>query len=194
MPKWALFERMRFTRQVLLLQIGVVVLVVGLGVALVTWLLRTTTAEQYGQRALAIAKSVAVDPDVVEAAAARKQGGPLEQLVLDTVDTNDALFVVITDDRGIRLAHPTPGLIGQKVSTSADEALAGNDVVSAVQRGKLGVSVRSKTPIWQGSRVVGEVSVGFDVDELTSDFNRLLVLTLGFAGFALLLGPAPQRC
>ncbi|MEV8606373.1 sensor histidine kinase [Amycolatopsis sp. NPDC051373] len=179
---------MRFTRQVLLLQIGVVVLVVGLGVALVAWLLRETTAEAYGQRALAIAKSVAVDPDVIQAAAARNQGGPLEQLVLNTTHANEALFVVITDDHGIRLAHPTPDLIGQKVSTPADEALAGNDVVSAVQLGRLGVSVRSKTPIWQDSRVVGEVSVGFDVSELTSDFNRLLLLTLAFAGFALLLG------
>ncbi|MEU4669985.1 hypothetical protein AB0F91_18845 [Amycolatopsis sp. NPDC023774] len=55
MPKWALFERMRFTRQVLLLQIGVVVLVVGLGVFLVSWQLRSTLTEQYGERALAVA-------------------------------------------------------------------------------------------------------------------------------------------
>lgn len=187
MPKWALFERMRFTRQVLLLQIGVVALVVGLGVALVSWLLRSTLTEQYGLRALAIAKSVAADPVVVEGAAARRQGGALEERVQAVTKGNDALFVVITDDHEIRLAHPTPSEVGRKVSTPA-EALSGQDVVSAVQSGTLGLSVRSKTPIWQGKRVVGEVSVGFEVATLTGDFNRLLVITLGFAAGALLLG------
>ncbi|HWD07347.1 MAG TPA: sensor histidine kinase [Amycolatopsis sp.] len=178
---------MRFTRQVLLLQIGVVVLVVGLGVALVSWLLRSTLTEQYGLRALAIAKSVAADPVVIEGAAARKQGGPLEQRVQAVTKANGALFVVITDDHEIRLAHPTPSEVGRRVSTPA-EALSGQDVVSAVQRGTLGLSVRSKTPIWQGNRVVGEVSVGFEVANLTGDFNRQLVITLGFAAGALLLG------
>jgi two-component system CitB family sensor kinase len=56
MPKWALFPRMRFSRQVLLLQIGVVLLVVGIGVALVSVLLNRTLTNQYGERALAIAK------------------------------------------------------------------------------------------------------------------------------------------
>ncbi|WP_033292189.1 sensor histidine kinase [Amycolatopsis jejuensis] len=179
---------MRFTRQVLLLQIGVVVLVVGLGVALVSSLLRTTLSEQYGERALAIARSVAADPVVVAGAAARQQGGPLEERVQAVTRSTSALFVVITDDHEIRLAHPTPSQIGKRVSTSAQEALAGNDVVSAVQHGTLGLSVRSKTPIRQGDRVVGEVSVGFDIDELTGDFNRWLALTLVFGGGALLLG------
>lgn len=188
MPKWALFERMRFTRQVLLLQIGVVVLVVGLGVALVSWQLRSTLTEQYGERALAVAKSVAVDPVVVEGAAARRQGGVLEAHAAAVSKVNGALFVVVTDDRGIRLAHPTPTEIGDKVSTSAAEALAGNDVISEFDGGTLGPSVRSKTPIWQGKRVVGEVSVGYQVGKLTEDFDRLLLITLPFAAGALLLG------
>ncbi|WP_328612258.1 sensor histidine kinase [Amycolatopsis sp. NBC_00345] len=179
---------MRFTRQVLLLQIGVVALVVGLGVGLVSWLLRTTLGEQYGERALAIAKSVASDPVVIEGAAARQQDGPLQKRAQAVQMRTDALFVVITDDHGIRLAHPTPDAIGQPVSTPATEALAGNDVVSEYDDGTLGASVRSKTPIWQGNRVVGEVSVGYKIGELTGDFNRLLVLTLTFAGGALVLG------
>ncbi|MDT8910229.1 sensor histidine kinase [Amycolatopsis sp. PS_44_ISF1] len=179
---------MRFTRQVLLLQIGVVALVVALGVLLFSWLLRDTLTEQYGERALAIARSVASDPVVITGAAARQQGGALEARVQAVTRTNEALFVVITDDNSIRLAHPTPSEVGRRVSTPADEALAGNDVISAVQRGTLGLSVRSKTPIRQGPRVVGEVSVGFEINELTGDFYHLLVITLAFAGGALVLG------
>jgi len=124
MPKWALFPRMRFSRQVLLLQIGVVALVVGIGVALVSVLLSRTLTDQYGRRALAIAKSVAADPVVVADAAAKIPGGPLEERVLAVTKANEALFVVITDDKGIRLAHPTPSEIGKPVSTPPDVALA----------------------------------------------------------------------
>ncbi|WP_134664155.1 MULTISPECIES: sensor histidine kinase [unclassified Amycolatopsis] len=180
---------MRFTRQVLLLQIGVVVLVVGLGVALVSSLLRTTLTEQYGQRALAIAKSVATEPVVIAGAASRKPNQDLQQRVEAETRTDDALlFVVITDDHGIRLAHPTLAQVGKPVSTSWAEVIAGNDVVSEFDAGTLGPSVRSKTPIRQGSRVVGEVSVGYRIGELTSDFNRWFILTMVFGGGALLLG------
>ncbi|SDZ40123.1 two-component system, CitB family, sensor kinase [Amycolatopsis xylanica] len=180
---------MRFSRQILLLQVGVVVLMLGLGLALVTWQLRTTLNEQYGQRALAIARSVAVDPVVIAEVAAKRPGGELERRSKDVTSRTDSLFVVITDDQEIRLAHPDEKLIGQRVSTSAKEALAGNDVVSAVQEGTRGLSVRSKTPIRTAEgRVVGEVSVGFTVADPTEDFNRLLTTTLLFAGGALLLG------
>ncbi|WP_410638332.1 ATP-binding protein [Amycolatopsis sp. lyj-346] len=181
---------MRFSRQVLLLQIGVVALVVGLGVVLVSVLLRSTLTDQYGRRALAIAKSVAADPVVVANTAAKIPGGPLEERVLAVTDANDALFVVITDDKGIRLAHPTRSEIGKPVSTSPERALAGLDEISAVQSGTLGLSVRSKTPIWAPGhqRVTGEVSVGFEVAQPISAFNQLLVYTLLFAGGALLLG------
>src|SRR3954462_10738057 len=94
MPKWALFPRMRFSRQVLLLQIGVVVLVVGIGVALVSVLLSRHLTDQYGQRALAIAKSVAADPVVVANAAAKIPRGALEERELAVNAANDALFVV----------------------------------------------------------------------------------------------------
>lgn len=190
MPKWALFPRMRFSRQVLLLQIGVVVLVVGIGVALVSALLSHTLTDQFSERALAIAKSVAVDPVVMADAAAKLPGGALQERALSVGARTDALFVVITDDEGIRLAHPTASLIGQKVSTSAERALAGFDDVNTVASGTLGLSVRSKTPIWTPDhrRVVGEVSVGFEVAQPISEFNQKLVITLLFAGGALLLG------
>src|SRR5436309_533038 len=125
MPTRARFPRMRFSRQILLLQIGVVVLVVGLGVTLVGVMLRGTLTEQYGQRALAIARSFATDPQVIAAAAARKPNDNLEQWVRSYTDPavkDNPLFVVVTDDKGIRIAHPDPGALGSKVSTSAEEA------------------------------------------------------------------------
>ncbi|TNC29756.1 sensor histidine kinase [Amycolatopsis alkalitolerans] len=182
---------MRFSRQILILQIGVVVLLLAVGLALVSWLLWGTLRDQYGERALGIARSVAVDPVVVTNVTDKRPGGPLEDLAQAVTRRTGALFVVITDDKGIRLAHPNPGEIGKPVSTPAVEALAGNDVVSAVQKGTLGVSVRSKTPIFAADgRVVGEVSVGYEIGEATGDLIRLILTSALFAAGALALGVA----
>ncbi|MTD54778.1 sensor histidine kinase [Amycolatopsis sp. RM579] len=182
---------MRFSRQILILQIGVVVLLLAVGLGLVSWLLWGTLRDQYGERALGIAHTVSVDPGVVANAAARRSGGELEDLVQAVTRRTGALFVVITDDKGIRLAHPDPGQIGRQVSTDPSEALAGNDVVSAVQAGTLGVSVRSKTPIFTADgRVVGEVSVGYEIGAATGDLVRLTLTSSAFAAGALALGVA----
>lgn len=185
------FRGLRFSRQILLLQSGVVLLVLGVGVALVGWLLQHTLTDQYGKRALAIAQTVAVDPEVIADVTAKRAGGELETLVQTTTRNTNATFVVITDDHGIRLAHPTPSEIGKEVMTDPSEALAGHDVVSVIQSGTLGLSVRSKTPIRTANgRVVGEVSVGFDTDDPTGEFYQLLLVIGGFAVGALLLGIA----
>ncbi|MFC4947027.1 ATP-binding protein [Pseudonocardia sp. GCM10023141] len=180
---------MRFSRQVLLLQIGVVTAVLAVGTTLVALMLRSTLTDQYGRRALAIAQSVAVDPVVVADVTARQAGGELELRSQRITDRTGALFVVITDDHGIRLAHPDPVRIGEPVSTPADEALAGNDVVSVTEDGTLGLSVRSKTPVRAtDGHVVGEVSVGYTVAEPAEDLAQLLLVIAGFAVGALLLG------
>lgn len=185
------FGRMRFSRQILILQIGVVVLLLAVGLGLVSWLLWGTLRDQYGERALGIAHTVSVDPVVVANAAARLPGGELEQRVRAVTGRTGALFVVITDDMGIRLAHPDPDLIGKPVSTDPSEALAGNDVVSAVQAGTLGLSVRSKTPIFTADgRVVGEVSVGYEIGAATGELIRLILTSALFAAGALALGVA----
>ncbi|HKS47853.1 MAG TPA: sensor histidine kinase [Amycolatopsis sp.] len=181
---------MRFSRQILILQIGVVVLLLVVGLALVSWLLWSTLRDQYGERALAIARTVAVDPVVVQSAAAKRPGGDLEDRVRAVTDPKDGpLFVVVTDDQGIRLAHPDPARVGEKVSTPASEALAGREVVSSVQAGTLGLSVRSKTPIRApDGRVVGEVSVGYEIGEPVEELVRLILTSIAFAVGALALG------
>jgi two-component system, CitB family, sensor kinase len=183
------FRRIRFTRQILILQVGVVVLLLLVGLSLVSWLLWGTLRDQYGQRALAIARTVAIDPVVVENAGAKRSGDELERLVMAATRQTQALFVVVTDDQGTRLAHPDPSAIGKPVSTDPSEALAGREVISSVEQGTLGLSVRSKTPIRAADgRIVGEVSVGFQIGAPTDELVRLISISLGFAVGALALG------
>lgn len=65
----AVRPRIPFVRQVLVLQVGVVVVVASLGYGLVAWMLDDELRDQYGQRALTVARSVAADPAVAAAVA-----------------------------------------------------------------------------------------------------------------------------
>ncbi|MGW4120426.1 ATP-binding protein [Nocardia sp. NPDC004711] len=208
----------RLRTQILLLQIAVVGLTVGLAFGVFAYVSGDRLSGEYGQRALAIARTVASDPQVraavaryadspLQAGPALKSelaGGELEQISDNACLRTGALFVVITDDAGIRLAHPDHDRLGEMVSTDPSRALAGGEVVIR-EHGTLGESVRAKVPVLQpdtappsspaGGRVVGEVSVGISTaavhDQLLRDLRRagLLIggaLLAGIAGSVLL--------
>ncbi|RJO73583.1 sensor histidine kinase [Nocardia panacis] len=200
----------RLRTQVLILQIVIVTLTLGVAFAVFGYISDRRLGEAYGQRALAIARTVAADPMVRAQVAGyapqnllpepalreRLSDGPLERLAVDTTQRTGALFVVITDDAGIRLAHPDRGRLGEHVSTDPSGALAGREPI-LTERGTLGNSVRAKVPVLEpnANRVVGAVSVGISTedirDQLLADLRTaaLLVgaaLALGVLGSALL--------
>jgi two-component system CitB family sensor kinase len=137
-----------------------------------------------------VARTVAADPGLGDAVSA----GDPDHLVAAHAEraraASGALFVVVTDRNGIRYAHPNEDLIGQRVSTDPSQALAGNEVAN-VEAGTLGLSARGKVPLRDhAGAIVGEVSVGFDAEDINSALLRLLGLAGLFAGGALLLGVA----
>ncbi|MDD1383879.1 MULTISPECIES: sensor histidine kinase [Curtobacterium] len=176
--------RLRFATQVLVLQLAVVVAVVALTSAVFVRIEVTRLERAAEGTALAIAQSVAAQSDVRAAVArlsvdgtdldrAALADGPVQRAAVAAQRRTGALFVVVTDDRGVRLAHPDVDRIGEMVSTSPDAALAGRETVSWA-RGTLGESARAKVPVSapaaggagtsrasRQSTVVGEVSVGF---------------------------------
>ncbi|MFE7721548.1 ATP-binding protein [Nocardia rhizosphaerihabitans] len=195
----------RLRTQIVLLQVALVALTLGLAFGVFAYLSDQRLTAEYGQRALAIARTVASDP-VVRAEVARYAAlplapgpalraeladGELEQTAEAARQRTDALFVVITDDAGLRLAHPDPARLGEKVSTDPSQALGGTEVVIS-ERGTLGDSVRAKVPVREAGseRVVGEVSVGISTEavgeQLRRDLSKAGVLVLGalFAGIA----------
>ncbi|GAA2154913.1 sensor histidine kinase [Nocardioides koreensis] len=162
-----------------------------------TAVLRDDLEKQYEQRALAIARSVASSPVLAAQVESGRPDprGPVQREAERVRVATGALYVVVTDGRGIRYSHPTVANIGDPVSTSPDEALAGHEVVT-IERGTLGYSARGKVPLRDGAgQVVGEVSVGIAVSELERETRKLVVLlglvalvplTLGLAGAVLL--------
>lgn len=181
---------MRFATRMLVVQVATQLVVVAVCTAVFAWLGVQQLKAEADSSALNIARSVAEAPDVRQLvtaysadpgtpAASDLRGGALQQYAADVTDRTQGLFVVITDDHGIRLAHPDPDRLGQVVSTSFADALAGREVVTW-ETGTLGESARAKVPISPpgGGAPVGEVSVGF---ERASVFDDLPTLVGGIA-------------
>jgi two-component system CitB family sensor kinase len=177
----ALSRSAPFTAQVNRSIVAAMILVSLITVALFALTGFNRLVQQTQESALRVAQSVAETPSVREAAEAesnRATPSTDAELVAGTVDDyarsveqrTGALFVVVTDDTGRRLAHPNDDEIGDPVSTSPDAALAGQETVSW-ERGTLGDSARAKVPVCglaDPARVVGEVSVGLPPTEVWS--------------------------
>lgn len=187
---------MRFATRVVLLQLAAVVAVVAVCTAVFTAIGVQQLRAESESSALNIARTVAEDPDVRRLVAnhsadpgtpdgERLRHGALQSLAAGVSGRTDALFVVITDDHGIRLAHPNPDRLGEQVSTPFVDVLAGREIVDW-ERGTLGESARAKVPVYAPGAAdaapVGEVSVGF---ERASVFDDLPALLLGIAIAAL---------
>lgn len=192
----------RLRTQILLLQVVIIIASLGAGFGIVLHRVQTETRAEYGHRAQAIAETVASDTDVRSGAsvqsAARRQGhpatpaelsaGPLQHQAQTVTDRTGVLFVVIADDAGYRIAHPDPAELGKPLSTDPSIALAGGVEVTE-QRGTLGDSVRAKAPVYgPDGAVVGLVSVGVPMGTVADAARRALLLLIGLAALALVVG------
>lgn len=191
---------LRFSTQTLLLQLGVVLLVVLLSAAVHAWLTYGRLGTEAENQALTLARTVASDPsvraDVLAISelpgtppAAELRTGPLMAEAESARTRTGALFVVITDETGLRLAHPDPERLGEKVSTDPSEALAGQEVTTR-NTGTLGPSAGAKVPVYAPgtSTVVGEVSVGYSMETVGQSVARDIGPVALTAAGALLAG------
>ncbi|MBM7387155.1 two-component system CitB family sensor kinase [Clavibacter michiganensis] len=194
-----------FARRTLVLQLLVVLVVVGIATVAYGLLSSSENRQEAQATALAIARTAAEDPalraavtaetaDPATAAAADLADGPVQRTAEAVRERTGALFVVVTDDRGLRLAHPDVSELGQRVSTDPTVALAGREEVTWAT-GTLGESARAKVPVRAladasadgggasgDDRVVGEVSVGFAAatvrDSIGVDVAAIAVVAL----------------
>ena len=146
--------------------------------------------QEYLSRALTLAKSISVMPDVISLVELGDPDHKIAALANAIVQRTGATYVVITDKAGVRLSHPNPLLIGQSVD-DAGEALAGKSTTT-FDHGSLGVSANGRTPIFDSSQnIIGIVSAGFLTDTFAGDIkhlqNSFIFLGFGiiFLGFVL---------
>src|SRR5579864_1438443 len=152
--------RLSLAYQILVFQVAIILLSALMGTAAAVWQAGQELDQQYEQRSLAIAESVASDSTIQDALLGGDPSRLIQKAAEQVRRATGATYVVVTDRAGIRYSHPNPALIGQPVDEGPGAVLAGNTWVG-VQRGTLGVSARGKAPIFYGGRVIGMVSVGF---------------------------------
>jgi two-component system CitB family sensor kinase len=193
----------RLATQVLLLQVAVVTLTLGIAGGLLAFMSHERLAAQYEDRSLDMARAIAFAP-AVRADVARYDAapltsspalsdelahGPLQQLATEIQQRTGVLFVVITNNQGIRLSHPNRDELGKHVSTDPTEALAGHEVVTR-ESGTLGPSVRAKVPVLapDSNRVIGEVSIGISTSAVHHQLWTDVRTAAFLVGVALLIG------
>jgi two-component system CitB family sensor kinase len=170
----------------LLLQVAVVAALGIVSLLVAGFFLRSTLQHQYEQRALSVARAIAADPKLGDLVIHDDQRQVATVAGAQERSTH-ALFVVVTNDRGVRLAHPNPDEIGRMVSTNPDEALAGQENTS-IERGTLGLSARGKVPLRDSAgHIVGEVSVGFAATDISAALWHVVLIVLPWALAAVLV-------
>ncbi|HLI39526.1 MAG TPA: sensor histidine kinase [Streptosporangiaceae bacterium] len=169
--------RQRLSTQVVIMEVTILVITMAAGFAVVWWNLERQLYQQYEHRSLVLAETLASQPTLVNAVAAGDPGGvgpdgEVQQLAEAARNHTKALFVVITNARGVRLSHPHTWLIGTSVTyhdpepASTEPFRTGKDWVG-IQTGTLGPVAAGKAPLFDHGRLIGEVSVGFKAGDVT---------------------------
>lgn len=183
----------RLSTQVVITQVLVLAFTMVAGFAVVRWTLNTQFDRQYEQRALAVARTLASQRAVISGVESGPPSatGPVQRIAMAAGSRTGALFIVITNARGIRYSHPDVLLIGKPVyddpePVSSEPFRTGRDW-TGMQTGTLGqtlqskaptLTARGKSPIFDHGKLVGEVSVGFRTSDMAGPLAAVL-LTLG---------------
>lgn len=155
--------------------------------------IREATAERVRDVATSLAELSQVR-DALQAADAA--GGPaLAELTADLQPLADVVeraagvdYLVIADDEGIRITHPTESERGRPVSTDNSAVLAGEEFLGT-ETGTIGPTLRAKVPVrGDDGRVVGALSVGILETRIAEDLDEALQRLLPWAVGALVAG------
>ena len=179
----------KLSTSILISQVAILVVTVSFGFALYAKLSSDQLRSQYEQHALAVAQSVAALPQVQHAVLVGADPDGAAGAVAEQVRrSTNALYVVVLTHDGVRLSHPNPALLGQRI----EEPLAVLDGRPAVgvDPGSLGPSANGKAPVvGPGGAVVGEVSAGILMGAVSSEFWReVLPPVVLYTALALVFG------
>ncbi|MFI0719610.1 ATP-binding protein [Streptomyces sp. NPDC021224] len=179
----------RVSAQVLLMQVLITAGVTALAVGLFLAPLSRQLDQQSMRRALAIAQTVAAEPQVAQALLTSRPTpqGPVQAEAERIRLATGASYIVVMDVHGTRWSHTDRSRIGEHVSTDPSVALGGHDIMQ-IDSGTLGRTARGKVPLRDAhGRIVGAVSVGFDYTGMRARLLAVVPL-LRYAGAALAVG------
>lgn len=182
-------QALRLSTRIVISQLAVLLLVVAFASWLNFRIARGQLNQQYEQRALAVAQTVANIPQTVAALSGTGPSSVIQPITLRISHSTGAAFVVVVNRGGIRLSSPDPALVGKWFHERV-VSLDGQDHLR-IDPGKPAPSANARAPVFGASgRVIGEVSVGFLEHQVSAGAWGGLSSAAAAAGCALLLGVA----
>lgn len=182
-----LFSKFKFRTRVALMLSVFFVTLIGFQSGLFLHIFEQTIVDLVGSKALVQAKEIAADPAVIASLnhADKKQ---LSDIFSRTNQLSDADYVVIADQQELRLYHPNPDYIGEKITSEDNyDALKLGKSHVFVSKGKSGLSIRGKTPVIADNQIIGVVSVGYLVNKLSHRIFEYSLPILSSVGVAIIL-------
>jgi two-component system CitB family sensor kinase len=182
-------RRTKLSTRILVSQVAILFVTMCLGFGLYATLTADQFDQQYQQRALSIAQSVAALPEVGQALLADdvRPTSTVQMLVSRVQQSTGARFIVVINTSGVRLTHPMPALIGQRVSEPIH--VLNGQTFTDVDPGTLGPSADGFAPVFgPDHQVIGEVSAGIQEKQVSGALWHELPLIGLYTVLALLFG------
>jgi two-component system, CitB family, sensor kinase len=174
-------------RQILVLQLLVVLIVVLAALALAYLDARADQRRQAGEAALAVATTTADSPQILAALATPEPSVQLQPWAERIRRDTGTDFVVVMSPDGVRYTHPDPKQIGGHYLGSIAEAQRGESHIEQFT-GTLGPSVRAVVPVQNGSTIVALVAVGITTAAIERSLWPSLIAIAIAAGVVLTAG------
>ncbi|MDJ0343401.1 SpoIIE family protein phosphatase [Streptomyces sp. H10-C2] len=173
--------------QVFVLQVAVVALLVFAAVVAVVLQSRNDGEVEARNRSVAVAQTFAHSPGIQAVLAGPDPSAVLQPLTEAAREAAGVDFIVVMNTKGIRYTHPIPSLIGKRFVGTIEPSLAGRVYTESVH-GPLGQEVQAVVPVQSADgTVVGLVSAGLKVKNVTSAVDRHLPIIFGTGAAALAL-------
>jgi PAS domain-containing protein len=174
-----------------LMLVIVTLLVLATGATLVLQA-RSGHESQARGRALSVAQTFAVAPEVRRALESRNPSAALQPYARRLRREAGVGYIVVTSPRGIRYTYPDPKLIGTRADSPLYPATVGRPFTDKVPAAPLSVpSIRAAVPVTgAGARVIGIVNVGVALPDVAHSVGRQLPVLYGSTALALALGAA----
>ena len=135
-----------------------------------------------GEKAQIQAKELAVIPSLVKYVE-EKDTEQIANLVSDIFKQSDASYIVIGDEKAYRLYHTANNSIYLPMVGDDNHKVLSGISSTTISEGSLGLALRGKAPIINQGKVIGIVSVGYMVEDISSSHTQQFIPFIIFCSF-----------
>nr|WP_281350984.1 sensor histidine kinase DpiB [Budvicia diplopodorum] len=156
-----MLKNMSFQWRVFLLLLIVFSLIMGALNEFMTRRINSYITDKVGEIAMNQARIIASMDDIVEGVEQRDTVRLKKIADRISMESNFS-YIVIGDEKSIRLYHPNPAKIGYTMQWNKPGAMERGESYIISSEGSMGLAMRAKTPIWsKDNKVIGVISLGY---------------------------------